>query len=58
MNTKPQRGSIWISLLILIFLIGGTALVILFAKGYRFNLLNVFQGKPSLSKTGLLVATS
>lgn len=52
---KQQRGSIWVSLLILVFLLGGTALVVLYAKGYRFNWL---QGKPTVSKTGLLVATS
>lgn len=50
-----QRGNILISLLILLLLLAGTVLVALYAKGYRFNL---FQGKPNLSKTGLLVATS
>lgn len=51
---ERQRGSIVISLLILLFLIFVTALVVLWGKGYRFDL----QGKPKLSKTGLLVATS
>lgn len=49
------RGSVWISFLILAFLLLGTVLVILYAKGYRFNLM---AGKPNLSKTGLLVTTS
>ncbi|MEK7605609.1 MAG: PEGA domain-containing protein [Patescibacteria group bacterium] len=50
-----SRGSIWISLLILVFLVMGTTLAILYAKGYRFNFLS---GKPTVSKTGLLVTTS
>ncbi|HVZ58898.1 MAG TPA: PEGA domain-containing protein, partial [Patescibacteria group bacterium] len=52
---KSPRGSVWISLLILVFLLLGTVLVILYGKGYRFNIL---QGKPKLSKTGLLALTS
>jgi len=52
---KRERGNIYISLLILVCLLLGTALVVLYAKGYRFNIL---QGQPKISKTGLLVATS
>ncbi|MBI5044661.1 MAG: PEGA domain-containing protein [Candidatus Levybacteria bacterium] len=52
---RNPRGNIFISLIILIFLLLGTTLVILYARGYRFNLL---QGKPNISKTGLLVTTS
>lgn len=55
MSSKNQRGNIYVSLLILVCLLLGTALVVLYAKGYRFN---VLQGKPKISKTGLLVATS
>lgn len=55
---ERSRGSALISILVLIFLTIGTILAILYAKGYRFNALNLFQGKPSLSKTGLLVVTS
>lgn len=55
MSGRNQRGNIYISLLILICLLLGTALVVLYAKGYRLDL---FQGGPKISKTGLLVATS
>ena len=50
-----SRGSIWISILILVFLVMGTTLAILYAKGYRFNFLS---GKPNCLQTGLLVTTS
>jgi WD40 repeat protein len=55
MSSNNQRGNVYISLLILICLLLGTALVVLYAKGYR---LDIFQGRPKISKTGLLVATS
>ena len=50
-----MRKQIIIPILIILFLLVGTALVILFGKGYTFNL----NGNgPVLSGTGLLVATS
>lgn len=52
---RSPRGNIFISLIILVFLLLGTTLVILYARGYRFNFL---EGKPKVSKTGLLVTTS
>jgi len=55
---ERSRGSALISVLVLVFLVIGTILAVLYAKGYRFNALNLFQGKASISKTGLLVATS
>lgn len=42
-------------LLILLFLALGTTVVIFFGRGYRFDFLS---GKPGISGTGLLVATS
>lgn len=50
-----MKKQILISLAILAFLIIGTTIAILYAKGYRFSLL---KGKPEFSGTGLLVATS
>jgi len=50
-----QCGSILISALILLFLLAFTTIAILYAKGYRFDIL---KGEPKVSKTGLLVATS
>lgn len=44
-----------IPLFIFIFLLIGTTLVILYGKGYRFGF---NDGKPGISGTGLLVATS
>jgi len=55
---ERSRGNALISILILVFLLIGTVLAILYAKGFRFNAGNLLQGKPSLSKTGLLVVTS
>ncbi len=52
---RSPRGNIFISLITLVFLLLGTTLVILYARGYRFNIL---EGKPKVSKTGLLVTTS
>lgn len=49
------RKQFVIPLIILIFLITGTALVVTYGRGYR---LGFGQGKPELSGTGLLVATS
>ncbi len=50
-----MKKNFLIPALILIFLIAGTAIVVLFGRGYRiaFN-----QDLPQLSKTGLLVANS
>ena len=50
-----MKKKIIIYTVILSFLILGTILVILYGKGYRFNL---DQGKVGVSGTGLLVATS
>ena len=49
------KKQILIYLTILLFLILGTTLVIVYGKGYRFNL---DQGKIGVLGTGLLVATS
>lgn len=46
---------LFLPILILLLVSLGTALVILFGKGYRLEL---SQGKPGISGTGLLVATS
>jgi hypothetical protein len=43
-------------LLVFALLILGTVLVVLYGKGYRIG--NLSNGKPTISKTGLLVATS
>ncbi|MDP3726699.1 MAG: PEGA domain-containing protein [bacterium] len=50
-----MRKQFLIPLIILIFLITGTVLVVTYARGYR---LGFDGGKPELSGTGLLVATS
>lgn len=50
-----MRKQLLISLSILLFLFAGTTLVILYGKGYRFNL---DKGRPDLSETGLLVTKS
>ncbi|GIW62046.1 MAG: hypothetical protein KatS3mg089_0898 [Patescibacteria group bacterium] len=50
-----MRKQLLFSLLILLFILTGTFLVVLYGKGYR---LNIGEGKPKVSKTGLLVATS
>jgi hypothetical protein len=44
-----------IPVLIIIFLLAGTTFAVLYGKGYRFDFA---QGRPDLSGTGLLVATS
>lgn len=49
------RKQVAISLIILVFLIIGTIGVILYGTGYRFG---IQQGKPTVSKTGILVANS
>ncbi|MDP3941450.1 MAG: PEGA domain-containing protein [bacterium] len=54
-NTPHHGRQIVISLIILAFLILGTIAVVLYGTGYRFG----FQeGKPTVSKTGILVANS
>lgn len=52
-----HRGSkqIIISLIILVILLVGTIGVILYGTGYRFG---IQQGKPTVSKTGILVTNS
>ncbi|MDO8658835.1 MAG: PEGA domain-containing protein [Candidatus Levybacteria bacterium] len=50
-----MKKQLLISFLIILFLITGTVLVVLHGKGYRFGF---EKGKPDLSGTGLLVATS
>ena len=50
-----MRRQLFISLAILTFLAVGTVLVVLYGRGYRFGLQ---EGRPALSGTGLLVATS
>lgn len=50
-----MRKQFIIPLLIFIFLIAGTLLVVTYGRGYR---LDFGQGKPEISGTGLLVATS
>lgn len=50
-----MRRQILTALLILLFLIGGTAIAVLYANGYRFSAAN---GSPHLAKTGILNASS
>ncbi len=50
-----MKKQLIISLCIFLFLVGGTVAVILYGEGYRFGLAG---GEPTVSKTGLLVATS
>lgn len=54
-RTNKMKKQYWISLFIVFCLLFGTVLVVLYGKGYRFNL---DRGKPDLSGTGLLVVTS
>lgn len=49
------RKQVFISLLILLFLVAGTVAVVLYGSGYRFGF---EQGQPMVEKTGLLVASS
>jgi hypothetical protein len=51
-----KHKQLFASTLVFLFLILGTVLVILYGKGYRIG--NLFNGHPTVSKTGLLVATS
>jgi hypothetical protein len=51
-----MRKQLFSSFSIFFLLILATILVILYGKGYRIG--NIFNGKPTISKTGLLVATS
>ncbi len=51
-----MRKQLLSSLLIFLFLVVATTLVILYGKGYRIG--NWQTGKPTISKTGLLVAKS
>ncbi len=51
-----MKRQILISVSILLLLTFLTGLVILYGKGYRFG--TIQNGKPTISKTGLLVATS
>lgn len=51
-----MKKQIIFSLSILLFLLLGTTIMILYGRGYRFGFTN--EGKPNLSSTGLLVATS
>lgn len=53
MSTKIKRARLLITLLVTLFLIGGTVIAIQLAKGYRPNIKQL-----SLSGTGLLSATS
>lgn len=50
-----MRKQLSVSLLIFILLIIGTVLAVFYGRGYRLDL---GQGSPKVSKTGLLVATS
>lgn len=50
-----MKKQLFISLAIIGFLLAGTLLVILYGKGYRFGF---SEGKPGISGTGILVATS
>lgn len=50
---KKQLG---IPLLIFLFLLLGTTLLIFYGRGYRLGQIN--NGRPTVTKTGLLVATS
>lgn len=54
-NFFRTRKQLFISLGILLFLVFGTALVILYGKGYRFSL---GDGRAEIAGTGLLVTTS
>lgn len=51
-----MRKQLIISISIVVFLLLGTVFVILYGKGYRFGLTS--EGKPGISGTGILVATS
>ncbi len=51
-----MRKQLFTPALVFILLIVATVLVILYGKGYRVG--NIFNGHPTVSKTGLLVATS
>ena len=53
---KHLRKQLLTPIIVFIFLILATTLVILYGKGYRIG--NIFSGHPTVSKTGLLVATS
>ena len=50
-----MKKQLFFPLIILLFLLLGTTLVVLYGKGYRFNL---EKGRPDFNGTGLLVATS
>lgn len=50
-----KRKQLFISIGILLFLVLGTAIVILYGKGYRFSL---GEGRAEFAGTGLLVTTS
>ncbi|HLD01243.1 MAG TPA: PEGA domain-containing protein, partial [Patescibacteria group bacterium] len=50
-----MRKHLLTSFVILLFLIAGTILVVLYGRGYRINLQD---GKPDVSKTGILAAKS
>ncbi len=50
-----MKKQILISISIITFLLIATSLVIMYGRGYRFGFEN---GKPDLTSTGLLVATS
>lgn len=54
-HTINIKRQILLPLLILLFLLGGTTAVVLYARGYRFGF---ERGTPRLAGTGLLVATS
>ena len=51
-----KKSQLRISIIVLIILLVGTALAILYARGYRFGVDT--GGKPQLSKTGILNAQS
>ncbi len=51
-----MRRQLLSSIFILFLLLAATVLVILYGKGYRIG--NLFNGRPTISKTGLLVTTS
>lgn len=53
--TCPMKKQLFISFGVLCFLLMATTLVILYSRGYRFWF---EKGKPDISGTGLLVATS
>lgn len=50
-----MKKQFFLSLSVILFLVIGTVAVIMYGRGYRFGLTS---GKPDLSTTGLLVATS